>query len=745
MERRLQASGNSPTLLDIEEGRVDIVERPSAGEQCCHYFRVFVQFLFSYIGLTAMLCGYLFLGALVFRSIEGPKEMKLREDIHEEMKQTFLELYSEAERFPAKNWTDLAIDRMKEKQRHYAVHSIVFLEYLDDTEKWSFFGAMLFSLTVLSTIGYGHIAPLTWYGQLFCMLYALVGIPLMLLVLTNVGRVMATSARLLYRMYTSRLCKRVRCGKRGKSKKKKRKKQAKNALQRKGSTRSTKGTQNKKKARKGSKKSSKKGAQKPRQTVVNMDNQTKVTNTRPLSLNMELVSAADSRLPPPYDESNEMAERLLEDREDAGDAQGSRLSISSSSQQQSLVNLPRPISEEIGEGSADDIRSVVSLATSSEASHRSPSLPKSESYDSAGPQPFASASRAGSNIELGGTRQNKSSSFPRQQSCIEFRQFDKGDEVGERKDGDGSEGDSSRSSSEPKSISRQGSSASRHSPSGASTYPRTNVELRAKRRGEHGGATIDRTSLGLNHKYSNTFPRRRFRGRKKVLMRPPTLKSLHHHRKLKLIDSTLAIRLATYDKMLGSSREDLAFALPELSCGENTKLLNDIAMKGFDPRPPPPPPESELSRDRLRKSKGKRRKKKGRRSETGDDELGTIYEGSESDTSEGRARGDIEVSEIPMWPVLLLLFGYITSGAILFDLIEANWNIFDAFYFCFITLTTIGFGDLVPDNSLISLIACCIYTMIGMAVTSMCIALIMKKFVVTVKNFGRKIGIIKDD
>ncbi|XP_041453429.1 uncharacterized protein LOC121406483 [Lytechinus variegatus] len=583
------------------------------------------------------------------------------------------------------------------------------------------------------------------------MFYALLGMPLMLLVLTNVGRVMATSARLLYRMYTSRLCKRLRCGKRNKTKKKKkRKKQAKKTLQRKGSTKSAKGApSSQKKVRKGSKRGNKKNSQSHRQTIVNMDNQTKLTNQRPLSLNMDIVSSSDPRLPPPYAESNEMADRLAEgndEEEDVfSDTQSSRRSLGSTPRQQSLINLPRPISEEIGQGSVDDSKSdTASLCTASEMDRRSPSLAKSDSYDSASSQPFPTTSRAESNVELGSGKQNRSS-FPRQQSCIEFRQFDKGSSEGEeRKEGDGSEGDSSRPPSEQKSISRQSSSASRYNQSGSQTYPR--AEKRRKRRRDYaqseGSASLDRSNLGVNHRHGNTFPRRR-RARKKILMKPPSLYSLHHHRKLKLIDSTLAIRLATYDKILGSSREDLAFALPELSCGENTKLLHDIANKGFDPRPLPVQPEAEVVREGGRKGKGKR-KKKGRRGDQLDDELGTIYEGSESDTSEGRGTRNLEVADIPMWPVLLLLFSYITSGAILFSMLESNWDFFDAFYFCFITLTTIGFGDLVPDTNLTSLIACCVYTMIGMAVTSMCIALIIKKFIFIVKSFGRRIGIIKD-
>jgi len=43
--------------------------------------------------------------------------------------------------------------------------------------------------------------------------------------------------------------------------------------------------------------------------------------------------------------------------------------------------------------------------------------------------------------------------------------------------------------------------------------------------------------------------------------------------------------------------------------------------------------------------------------------------------------------------------GYIILGAFLFKYSE-NWEPLVAAYFCFITLSTIGFGDYVPGTSL---------------------------------------------
>lgn len=56
---------------------------------------------------------------------------------------------------------------------------------------WNFSNALLYTATVVTTIGYGNITPKSNLGKIFTLFYSMIGIPLMIMCLTNIGDLLA--------------------------------------------------------------------------------------------------------------------------------------------------------------------------------------------------------------------------------------------------------------------------------------------------------------------------------------------------------------------------------------------------------------------------------------------------------------------------------------------------------------------------------------------------------------------------
>ena len=63
---------------------------------------------------------------------------------------------------------------------------------------WNTFGAIVWCMTVITSIGYGHIAPKTMWGRVVCIVYPCFGIPLTLACLAKLGDVLADIAQFAY-------------------------------------------------------------------------------------------------------------------------------------------------------------------------------------------------------------------------------------------------------------------------------------------------------------------------------------------------------------------------------------------------------------------------------------------------------------------------------------------------------------------------------------------------------------------
>ncbi|GAB1597391.1 potassium channel subfamily K member 4-like [Argonauta hians] len=177
---------------------------PNKASRCCSKL---ITFLFSHIGLSFLVVAYSVLGGYLFMKIEKPFEITQRSNVGKIRSLAVNRLWNYTENLnilKEEHWKQ----KVDEKLRYFQLEVVKAIKQggwdgNDDVSEereaqWSFAGSLLFSVTIITTIGYGNIAPKTVIGRLTAVAYAIFGIPLTLLCLANVGSLLASIFRVFY-------------------------------------------------------------------------------------------------------------------------------------------------------------------------------------------------------------------------------------------------------------------------------------------------------------------------------------------------------------------------------------------------------------------------------------------------------------------------------------------------------------------------------------------------------------------
>lgn len=129
--------------------------------------------------LGSVMIGYLCLGAFMFSFIQQPIEKQIKQDLRV-LRRSFLISHPsvDAEDLDAYMKTVLEADES----------GVRIVKNITSLPNWDFGQSFFFAGTILTTLGYGHVAPLSEAGKLFCMGYALLGIPMTFILITALSQ-----------------------------------------------------------------------------------------------------------------------------------------------------------------------------------------------------------------------------------------------------------------------------------------------------------------------------------------------------------------------------------------------------------------------------------------------------------------------------------------------------------------------------------------------------------------------------
>jgi len=184
------------------------------------FYKILTNILFSHVGLLFLVLAYAFGGAVVFQKLEEQREldnMIAKQDATNDvnlavhyLKSAFWQYGTNVQKY---NYSK-ADFKQSVKDDLVALRRYVLTKIDEDgydatdefTRDFTFESTVLFTITIMSTVGYGHISPGTDNGKLFCIFYSLIGIPLLLVFMTQIGDWMAVTFRWLYSRILCRWC-----------------------------------------------------------------------------------------------------------------------------------------------------------------------------------------------------------------------------------------------------------------------------------------------------------------------------------------------------------------------------------------------------------------------------------------------------------------------------------------------------------------------------------------------------------
>lgn len=158
--------------------------RPS----CRRLFFTFNNY-WQLVGMSVIVVIYSLIGALIFNAVERPNELRQLEESRQASENAITQFV-----YMLTNTTNLTEEEARNTTTLFLEVGRAAAEAEANLTRannpiWDYSSSVFFVSTVITTIGYGTIAPSTHAGQIFFIFYAIIGIPLALLFLAQIGKI----------------------------------------------------------------------------------------------------------------------------------------------------------------------------------------------------------------------------------------------------------------------------------------------------------------------------------------------------------------------------------------------------------------------------------------------------------------------------------------------------------------------------------------------------------------------------